>query len=166
MSDNSKSTDFNPYDMKHVLQSGYFNKTLRQWQSTNCLVNAANFILPLFIHEHDDTTVDIPSMPNVKRFGINRLKEFLEPIVNDGLKCVLLFGVVDNDNVKDEFGSYASSEKSAVVRAIPKLRQWFPELTIACDVCLCAYTHHGHCGVLEINRENPIGNLAKCLLTK
>lgn len=157
MSNNSK-TDFNPYDMKHVLQSGYFNKTLRHWQSSNSLVDAANFILPLFIHENDDTTADIVSMPLVKRFGINCLREFLEPIVKDGLKCVLLFGVIDNDELKDEFGTYASSEKSAVVRAIPKLREWFPDLTIACDVCLCAYTHHGHCGVLDV-KENPIGNV-------
>lgn len=155
---NKKPTDFDPYELKHVLQSGYFNKTLRHWQSSNSLVDAVNFILPLFIHEHDDSTAEIASMPNVQRLGVNRVREYLEPIVADGLKCVLLFGVLDIDELKDEFGSYASSDKSPVVRLIPKLREWFPELTIACDVCLCAYTHHGHCGVLDINTQNPIGN--------
>lgn len=149
-----------PYDLKHVLQSSYFNKTLRSWQSSNNMVNAATFIYPIFIHEKDDSIAEIASLPNVNRIGLNRLKDFLEPIVQDGLKCVLLFGVIEDDNLKDEIGSYADNDKSAVIRAIPKLREWFPELTIACDVCLCAYTVHGHCGVLDINEKN---NLDSCI---
>jgi porphobilinogen synthase len=75
----------------------------------------------------------------------------LDSVVENGLKCVLLFGVIDNDKLKDEKGSYADSPHSAVMRVIPKLREWYPNLLIACDVCLCAYTTHGHCGILKEN---------------
>lgn len=111
-------------DLNHVLQGGYNHKTLRQWQSTNTLVNASNFIYPLFIHENDECSEDVPSLPNVKRLGINNLKEYLNPIIANGLKCVLLFGVIENDNLKDEFGSYADNDQSSVIRAIPKLKKW------------------------------------------
>lgn len=162
------------FDLKNVLQSGYFHKTIRQWQSANILVNPSNFIYPLFIHENDDALEEIPSLPNINRLGINKLKEYLEPIVNDGLKCVLLFGVIENENLKDELGSFADNEKSSVIRAIPKLKEWFPDLLIGCDVCLCAYTVHGHCGVFNqdkslsidacINREKSAERIAQVSL--
>jgi porphobilinogen synthase len=124
-------------NLDHILQGGYFHKTLRQWQSVNTTVDPSNFIYPLFIHENDDALEDIPSLPNVKRLGLNHLKKHLDPIVEDNLKCVLLFGVIDNDKLKDETGSYADNPQSSVIRSIPKLRQWYPDLLIACDVCLC-----------------------------
>jgi len=148
----------NPNDSlnpNHVLQGGYFNKTLRNWHSTNTIVTASNLIYPLFIHDDDDCIEDITSLPNVKRLGLNKLKEYLEPIVSNGLKCVLLFGVIENEKLKDEFGSYADNENSAVIRSIPKLKSWFPNLLIACDVCLCAYTTHGHCGVFNQACDDP-----------
>lgn len=144
------------YQLKNILQGGYFHKTLRHWHSSNTLVDAANFIYPLFIHENDDASEDIPTLPNVKRLGLNNLKAHLEPVVQDGLKCVLLFGVVEDDKLKDETGSYADNANSAVIRSIPKLKEWFPELLIACDVCLCAYTSHGHCGVMNIDERDKL----------
>lgn len=161
------------FDIDHVLQGGYFHKTLRLWHSTNTTVKASNFILPLFIHENDDASEEIPSLPNVKRLGLNNLKHYLEPIVSNGLKCVLLFGVIEDENLKDEFGSYADNKKSSVIRAIPKLKEWFPELLVACDVCLCAYTTHGHCGIFNtndklidlcFNREKSVDRLAQVSL--
>lgn len=55
-----------------------------------------------------------------------------------------------------------------MVKAIPKLKSWFPELTIACDVCLCPYTDHGHCGIIidnGINNLESIKRIAKVALT-
>ena len=111
-------------NIDHILQGGYFDKTLRLWHSTNTLVNSNNFIYPLFIHENDEACEDIPSLPNVKRLGLNKLKDYLEPIVANGLKTVLLFGVIESNNLKDELGSYADNEKSSVIRAIPLLKTW------------------------------------------
>jgi porphobilinogen synthase len=164
-------------NLDHVLQGGYFHRTLRQWHSTNTVLNASNFIFPLFVHENDECLEEIPSLPNIKRFGINKLKDYLEPIVQNGLKCVLLFGVIEDEKLKDENGSYADNEKSSVIRAIPLLKKWFPDLLVACDVCLCAYTSHGHCGIFNektaqtppidmcFNREKSIKRLAEVSLT-
>lgn len=107
----------------HILQGSYFHKTLRLWHSTNVTVTPANFMYPLFVHEKDDADEDIPSLPGIKRLGINKLKEHLEPIVANGLTCVLLFGVIENDSLKDERGSYADNEKSSVIKAIPLLKK-------------------------------------------
>jgi porphobilinogen synthase len=95
-------------------------------------------------------------------------------VIENGLKCVLLFGILENDDLKDDRGSYADNENSSVIRAIRKLRVWFPELLIACDVCLCAYTSHGHCGIFHefkqpnidscVNREISVERLAQVAL--
>ena len=141
--------------MDHILLGGSFNQTLRQWQSIDSFVSPANFILPIFIVVDDDCLEEIPSLPNVCRFGLNKLKAFLEPAVQNGLKCVLLFGVVQDDKLKDENASLADSPQSGVIRGIGKIREWFPQLLIACDVCLCAYTSHGHCGIFNKSSTDP-----------
>lgn len=140
-------------NLNHILQGGYFNDTLRKWQSTNTQITPANLILPLFIHENDDCEEDISSLPGVKRLGMNKLQAFLDPIVANDLKCVLLFGVIDNPSLKDSIGSFADNPSNPVIRSIPLLKKLYPNLTIACDVCLCAYTEHGHCGVFNEKRE-------------
>jgi porphobilinogen synthase len=164
----------NSLDLSHVLQGGYFHKTLRQWHSANTVITPANFIYPLFITENDDTEEEIKSLPGIKRMGLNRIQSHLEPVIENGLKCVLLFGILENDDLKDDRGSYADNENSSVIRAIRKLRVWFPELLIACDVCLCAYTSHGHCGIFHefkqpnidscVNREISVERLAQVAL--
>jgi porphobilinogen synthase len=149
----------------HILQSGYFNSTLRHWQSTSTLVNESNFIYPLFLSDDKDCFTEIKSLPNVYRIGLNKLQSYLEPIVSNGLKCVLLFGVVDDDNLKDENGSYADNEKNAVIQGVLALKKWFPNLVIACDVCLCAYTINGHCGIFNTKTDNDIkqSNIDECI---
>ncbi|UYV67267.1 ALAD [Cordylochernes scorpioides] len=98
---------------------------------------------PLFISDIDEV-VNIPSLPEVNRIGISHVKSTVEPLVARGLTSVLLFGVPETIN-KDEIGSAADSPKNPVISAIHLLKQEFPDLLIACDVCLCAYTSHGHC---------------------
>lgn len=51
--------------------------------------------------------------------------------------------------MQDDKGSHADSEINPIIRSLPQLRKWFPNLSIACDVCLCPYTSHGHCGILS-----------------
>lgn len=106
-------------------------------------------------------------MPGVSRLGINRLRDHLKPLVSKGLSSILLFGVIDKLE-KDEKATNADSKENPVVRAIPKIKSWFPNLTIACDVCLCAYTSHGHCGILSetgIDNAASIARLAQMALT-
>ncbi|TIB72397.1 hypothetical protein E3Q24_01707 [Wallemia mellicola] len=106
------------------------------------------FMYPIFITDDPDASVEIKSLPNQRRWGINRLQEFLAPLVEKGLKSVILFGVPLNMK-KDYRGSAADDINTPVILAIKKLKQLFPELYIACDVCLCEYTDHGHCGLLR-----------------
>ncbi len=102
-------------------------------------------------------------MPSVYRFGLKKLLVHLTPLVEMGLKSILLFGVIDKLE-KDENASHADSTQNPVIRALPILRQKFPDLLIACDVCLCPYIDNGHCGIYEdeiINNEKSIERIAE-----
>lgn len=144
-------------EASHILHSGMFNATLRAWQSMNCNLRPDNLMYPLFIVEDDKAIQPIASMPGVSRYGVSTLLDHLEPLVQKGLTSVLLFGVV-NDQPKDERGCYADSATNPVIRALPMLRKRFSTLTIACDVCLCPYTNHGHCGILKKNINHGEGD--------
>uniref|UniRef100_A0A0K8TSS3 Delta-aminolevulinic acid dehydratase n=1 Tax=Tabanus bromius TaxID=304241 RepID=A0A0K8TSS3_TABBR len=149
------------------LHSGYFHETLRRIQEANVTISAHNLMYPVFIVEDDNAIQPIPSMPGVSRFGVNQLLEHLGPLVENGLQSVLLFGVIDQIP-KDDFGTAADSSDNPVIRAIPLLRQFFPKLLIACDVCLCPYTNHGHCGILKddgIDNALSIERLAQISLS-
>ncbi|XP_065156735.1 delta-aminolevulinic acid dehydratase [Atheta coriaria] len=154
-------------EKKHILHSGMFNDTLRRWNSSNCTLNPHNLMYPVFLIEEDDVIQPIASMPGVSRFGVNKLKTHLEPLIVKGLSSILLFGVIDK-LPKDANGTNADSQKNPVILALPKLKEWFPTLTIACDVCLCPYSDHGHCGLLHedgtINNGPSIKRIAEIAL--
>lgn len=117
--------------------------------------------------EDDSQQQVIPSMPGVYRFGRKKLMEHLNPLVEMGLKSILLFGVIDT-LPKDDNATHADSNSNPVIRAIPLLRQAYPNLLIACDVCLCPYISHGHCGIIEngfINNEKSIERIATVALS-
>ena len=98
------------------------------------------FIWPVFLVEGSGRKESIDSMPGQYRWSVDRLvAEFPQ-----GVKSVLLFGQTEGE--KDEIGSSAADPGGVVQRAIPLLKKAFPELAVFTDVCLCAYTSHGHCG--------------------
>lgn len=132
------------------LHSGYSHPLLRTWQSGNTNLSQSHLMYPLFVTEDPEAFEGIPSIPGVNRFGINKMVEFLSPLVQKGLSSVLLFGVLDA-LPKDTEGSAADHKDSPVILAIKKLRLLFPDILVACDLCLCAYTNHGHCGIPIIN---------------
>lgn len=106
-------------------------------------------MLPLFITDNPEALDPIPSLPEQYRIGINRLKDFVEPLYKKGLRSVILFGVPLADGVKDPTGSKADDPNGPTILAVKLLRSTFPDLFVACDVCLCEYTSHGHCGILR-----------------
>ncbi|KZC11499.1 PREDICTED: delta-aminolevulinic acid dehydratase [Dufourea novaeangliae] len=142
---------------KHTLHSGIFHPLLRQWQSPNVEITVNNLMYPIFILDEEDAKDPIASMPGVYRYGVNQLHKMLQPLVSKGLQSILLFGVSKHLK-KDHVGSNADSAQNPIVQAVPLIRQWFPDLLIACDVCLCPYTVHGHCGI--INEDGTINNKA------
>ncbi|XP_001604460.2 endoplasmic reticulum chaperone BiP isoform X2 [Nasonia vitripennis] len=142
-------------ESKNILHSGYFHPVLRQWQAPNVGITAENLMFPIFVLDEPNAVTEIQSMPGVNRYGINKLKGLLEPLIAKGLKSILLFGVANN-LPKDEIASAADSPANPIIQALPLLRNWFPSLIIACDVCLCPYSSHGHCGIL--NDDGTIDN--------
>ncbi|KAL7059833.1 hypothetical protein AAHC03_013048 [Spirometra sp. Aus1] len=151
----------------HSLHSGYSGSLLRLWQSSSCILLKDLLIYPVFVSCHEEVEEDIPSLPGQKRLGVRRLTSYLKPLVEKGLRCVLLFGVVDAD-LKDENGSAADSERSPVCAAVRELRVQLPSLIVACDVCLCAYTTAHHCYLSkddgEMDVEGTVNRLAEIAL--
>ncbi|SDI58528.1 porphobilinogen synthase [Natribacillus halophilus] len=109
-------------------------------------VTKDDLIYPVFAVEGYDTKNEVPSMPGVYQYSLDLLKEEIDDVVERGIKAILLFGVPAH---KDEVGSNAYAENGIVQRAIRELKIRHPELTIIADTCLCQFTDHGHCGIIE-----------------
>ncbi|KAK4054619.1 Aminolevulinate dehydratase [Microbotryomycetes sp. JL221] len=137
-----------------TLQGGYFHPLLRALQAERHLTKDM-LMYPIFITDEPDAEIVIKSLPGQKRWGINKLKGFLEPLVAKGLKSVILFGVPVKMK-KDSRGSPADHPETPVILATNLIKKEFPDVVIACDVCLCEYTDHGHCG--EMRDDGTIEN--------
>ena len=103
-------------------------------------------VYPVFIREGKNIIEDIPAMPGQKRYSPDTFPKFLEETANAGIKSILLFGLPEH---KDECGSGAWDENGVIQQALRVGKKNFPEMTFICDVCLCEYTSHGHCGLLK-----------------
>src|SRR5918994_6807362 len=102
-----------------------------------------NFVLPVFVAPDALPNERLPAM---SRFTVEQLVEEAEECASLGLSALILFGLPEE---KDERGSGAWDDDGIVQRALRAVRERTPELTLVTDVCLCEYTSHGHCGVLE-----------------
>lgn len=105
-----------------------------------------NLVMPYFITEGLGVKEEIKSMPGMHRWSIDTIMRELDDLCNRGVGTVLLFGIPSK---KDETGSEAYSNKGIIQRAIAEIKKNFPKLIVVGDVCLCEYTSHGHCGVVE-----------------
>ncbi|MGL1893506.1 MAG: porphobilinogen synthase [Spirochaetaceae bacterium] len=99
-----------------------------------------DFILPLFIVEGDDVKTEIPSMPEVYHFSIDRVLLYLDKMIELGLTSVLLFGIPDKKGIKEALDGI-------VQKAVKAIKAKFPGLEVITDVCLCSYTENGHCHI-------------------
>ncbi|KAH9823615.1 Delta-aminolevulinic acid dehydratase [Teratosphaeria destructans] len=146
------------------LHSGYSHTLTRAWQSQSSL-RKESFVYPLFISDLSDERSAIPTMPGQLRLGIRRLAEHLEPLVRKGLAAVILFGVISDAANKDPSGTAANDIRTPVIEGIKLIRSQFPELYVICDVCLCEYTDHGHCGILNadgsLDNQNSVRRLVE-----
>ncbi|KAI5778258.1 hypothetical protein EDC01DRAFT_368339 [Geopyxis carbonaria] len=142
-----------------VLQGGYHHPVSRMWQAERQLTKSM-LVYPVFITDNPDEETPIVSLPGQKRWGVNKLVEHLRTLVKRGLTAVILFGVPVAEGVKDETGSKASAADGPVVITIKALKSEFPGLFIMTDVCLCEYTSHGHCGVL--NKDGTLNQELSC----
>lgn len=117
------------------------------------------FIWPVFVVPGEGRREAIESMPGQFRLSVDELVKELAGVVAQGVRSVLLFGQHEGDG-KDECGTAAADPRGAVRRAIPVLHEAYPGLVVFTDVCLCAYTSHGHCGPRDLSGD--IDNDAAC----
>lgn len=120
-----------------------------------------DFIYPLFIVPGEKIKNPVKSMPGVFQLSVDMAVKECEEIVKLGLKAIILFGIPEH---KDEVGSGAYDENGIIQRAIRAIKKEVPDLLIITDVCLCEYTSHGHCGVLD--GEEIVNDATVSLLSK
>ena len=111
-------------------------------------LTAKDFIYPLFVKPGTGRRDEIPSMPGVYQVSLDMLMGEINELLDCGVHYVLLFGIPAE---KDEIGSSAWDEHGVVQEACRIICENAPEMYIICDVCMCEYTSHGHCGKLDEN---------------
>ena len=126
-------------------------------------IDRSDLVYPMFVTEGE--TEEIPSMPGVKRYSLDDLPDAIDEVAAAGVSAVLLFGIPAH---KDESGSGAYDDNGIVQRAIRLIKKSYPELIVIADICLCEYTSHGHCGVIEggcVSNEKTLPLLAKAAVS-
>ncbi|SFP73582.1 porphobilinogen synthase [Salibacterium halotolerans] len=105
-----------------------------------------DLIFPIFVLEGSDIKNEVPSMPGVYQVSLDHLGEEMNRLESSGVPAVIVFGIPEH---KDENGTQAYAEEGIVQKAIRQIKQNHPDLTVIADTCLCQYTDHGHCGIIE-----------------
>lgn len=109
-------------------------------------ISVSDLIYPLFIQEGENIASPVPSMPGISQFSLDRLPEELERVARARIPAVLLFGIPAH---KDERGTQAYHDHGVTQEAIRLIKKLYPKLLVIADICLCEYTSHGHCGMIE-----------------
>lgn len=120
-----------------------------------------DFIYPLFVVPGENVKNPVRSMPGVYQLSIDMLVKECAEVASLGLKAVILFGIPEH---KDEVGSGAYDENGIIQRSIRAIKKEVPNLLVITDVCLCEYTSHGHCGILD--GEEIVNDATVSLLVK
>jgi len=134
--------------------SGYPQRRMRRLRRTPALrelrretrLSPVDFIYPIFVVEDRSAAGPVPSMPGVMRFSIDQLDREIETVVSVGLRSVLLFGV---PSTKSAIPLAAAANDGIVCRAVARIKALTDRLALMTDVCLCSYTDHGHCGIVD-----------------
>ncbi|MDP9455785.1 MAG: porphobilinogen synthase [Actinobacteria bacterium] len=126
-------------------------------------LSPSDFIYPIFVAAGEDVRRPIPSMPGIFQLSINHAVEEARRAHDLGISGVLLFGIPDE---KDEAASGAYDPEGVVQLATRAIKDAMPELLVVTDVCLCEYTSHGHCGVVDHDRREVMNDVSLELLAR
>jgi porphobilinogen synthase len=124
-----------------------------------------DLILPMFVIDGKDVKNPIPSMPGHYQLSIDNFLKTAREAYELGIPAIILFGIPDK---KDALGTSAYAEAGIVQQAVKAAKDKLPDLVVITDVCLCQYTDHGHCGVVEgnaINNDATLDLLARTALS-
>lgn len=133
------------------------SKNLRSMMSETTL-QPTDFMLPLFVRHGKGIQKEIKSMPGIYQWSVDKLAAEAKEIAALGIPSVILFGIPAE---KDPIGKENFSADGIVQQAIREIKNAVPELVIATDVCLCEYTDHGHCGILNTGETRQFPHLPK-----
>ncbi|SPZ50859.1 Delta-aminolevulinic acid dehydratase [Sarcina ventriculi] len=140
------------------------NNEIRDLVRENTL-SASDFIYPLFVVEGENIKNEISSLPGNYHVSIDRLDEVVKEILEAKVKGVILFGIPAH---KDACGTEASTEDGIVQKAVRKIRELTDKLLVITDVCMCEYTDHGHCGILndkDVDNDKTLKRLGEIALS-
>lgn len=129
-------------------------------------VSPQSLVYPLFVVEEQNVRREIPSLPGQFHYSPDRVCEAVEESLAHGVNKFLLFGLPAH---KDETGSGAWDPQGVVQQGLWAIRQRYPQVVLIGDVCLCEYTSHGHCGMLEgevLDNDKTLPLLAKTALSQ
>jgi len=139
--------------MRRLRSSSSMRRLVRQ-----TILSVDDLVYPLFVREGKGLKEPIKSMTDCFYFSPDTIAAEAAEVAKLGIPAILLFGLPEK---KDQTGSQAWAENGAVQQAIREIKKTVPELLVITDVCLCAYTDHGHCGVVK---NGKIDNDATCEL--
>jgi porphobilinogen synthase len=127
----------------------------------------SDFIYPIFVTEEgSNIKSEIPSMPNVYQYSLDRLDEELKEVTSLGIPSIMFFGIPKE---KDAVGSGAYDEQGIVQQAIRLAKQNYPDLVVIADTCMCEYTDHGHCGIIhdgDVDNDESLTYLARTAVSQ
>ena len=126
-------------------------------------LSPGDFIYPIFVAAGEDVKRPIPSMPGIFQLSINHAVEEARRAYELGIPGVLLFGIPDE---KDEAASGAYDPEGVVQLATRAMKEAMPELLVVADLCLCEYTSHGHCGIVDHDRGEVLNDVSLQLLAQ
>ncbi len=124
-------------------------------------IHPSNLIAPIFVRGGEGIVEPVPAMPGISRYSVDAVAGYAGRLAETGVRSVILFGIPES---KDEAGTGAYAPDGVVCRAIRELQGRLPALVVAADVCLCEYTSHGHCGVVEhgaVSNEKTLPLIAR-----
>jgi porphobilinogen synthase len=129
-------------------------------------LHSEDFIYPIFVTEGANEKNEVPSMPGVYQWSLDLVDAEVNEVVELGIPAIIVFGV---PNSKDDVGSSAFHDQGIVQKAMRQIKENHPDLTVIADTCLCQFTDHGHCGVIEegkVLNDRTLDLLAKTAVSQ
>ncbi|MDC20676.1 porphobilinogen synthase [Listeria monocytogenes] len=120
-------------------------KTMRDLVRETVL-HTDDLIYPIFVKDGKEPKTEVVSMPGVFQYALHELEEEMRVVESLGIKAVILFGIPAE---KDAVGTQAYHDHGIIQEATRLIKKSFPEILVVADTCLCEFTDHGHCGVIE-----------------
>jgi len=147
------------------------HRRLRQTPAMRRLVRETklsidDFIYPIFAVEGTNIKKEVPSMPGVYQYSIDRLDEELDEVHALGIPALMVFGIPDE---KDAVGSSAYDEEGIVQKAIRHIKKRYPDFIVCADTCVCEYTDHGHCGIIvdgDVDNDQSLELMVKTAVSQ